>query len=143
MKFITSAKAPKVVGPYSMGVIAGNLVFCSGQVGKDPKTNTFREGIEKQTLQTLKNLEGVLSGAKLGKKDIVKTTVYLKNVTDFPKMNAVYEKFFDGHKPARATVEVARLPQDALVEIEAIAVLKTSQVKQRETVRNKINNVSR
>ena len=109
MKFITSAKAPKVVGPYSMGVIAGNLVFCSGQVGKDPKTNTFREGIEKQTLQTLKNLEGVLSGAK----------------------------------PARATVEVARLPQDALVEIEAIAVLKTSQVKQRETVRNKINNVSR
>lgn len=124
MKFISSSKAPKAVGPYSMGVIAGNFVFCSGQVGKDPKTNEFKSGIENQTLQVLKNLEAVLSAAKLDKKDIVKTTVYLKNVSDFPKMNAVYEKFFDGHKPARATVEVAQLPQDALVEIDAIAHVK-------------------
>lgn len=102
--------------------MAGNFIFCSGQIGIDPKSGQLVEGVEKQTEQVLKNLEAVLAEAGASLKNIAKTTVYLKNIADFPKMNEVYAKFLGEHKPARATVEVSNLPKGALVEIEAIAM---------------------
>ena len=124
---ITSKQSPPAIGPYSQAIKIGGFIFCSGQVGKDPKTNTFIEGgIESQTKQILENLKAVLSGAGADLSDVVKTTVYLKDVDDFPKMNEVYTSYFQKPYPARATVEVARLPQDALIEIECIAYIKNS-----------------
>lgn len=121
-KAIETKNAPGVIGPYSQAVQAGKFIFCSGQVGKDPKTNMFVDGgIAAQTKQILENLKHVLKAAGSDMTDVVKTTVYLKNVTDFSAMNEVYTTFFQKPYPARATVEVARLPQDALVEIECIA----------------------
>lgn len=122
IRSIHTDKAPKAIGPYSQAVDFAGLVFCSGQVGKDPSTNKLATGIEKQTEFTLANLEAVLKAANSEMQYVLKTTVYLKNVEDFPKMNAIYEKHFGDHKPARATVEVSNLPQGALVEIEAIAI---------------------
>jgi reactive intermediate/imine deaminase len=121
-KAVESKNSPAAVGPYSQAVVVGGFIFCSGQVGKDPKTNTFVEGgIEAQTGQVLENLKAVLSEADADFSHVVKTNVYLKNVADFPKMNEVYATFFKQPFPARATVEVARLPQDALIEIDCIA----------------------
>lgn len=119
---IFTSKAPVAIGPYSQAIQAGNFIFCAGQVGKDPKTNMFVQGgIAAQTKQVLENLESVLKAAGAHMSDVVKTTVYLKNITDFSAMNEVYATFFKTPFPARATVEVARLPQDALVEIECVA----------------------
>jgi 2-iminobutanoate/2-iminopropanoate deaminase len=122
MKKIQAPAAPKAIGPYSAAIRVGNLLFCSGQTPVNPDTMLIEgRDIEEQTLRALNNLEIVLSAAGASRENIVKTSVFLKNFADFPKMNAVYAEFFGTHKPARTTVEVSRLPMDALVEIECIA----------------------
>ena len=122
MKKIYSDQAPKAIGPYSQAIRSGSLVFCSGQTPIVPDTNKMVDGeIGPQTRQALMNLSAVLKAEGLSLADVVKTTVFLKNFRDFPAMNAVYAELFGEHQPARSTVEVSRLPLDALVEIECIA----------------------
>lgn len=122
MKVILSKKAPQPVGPYSQGIEAGGFLFVSGQLGIDPETGAKVEGgIEKETEQTLKNIQAILEEAGLKLKDAVKVTVYLRNISDFSKMNEVYSRFFTDNKPARACVE-ANLVKDFLVEIDCVAV---------------------
>ncbi len=121
---IRTDQAPQAIGPYSQGIRAGDFIFCAGQVGLDPASGKLVEGgVEAQTRRALQNLSGVLQAAGSAMNGIVKTTVFLANMDDFQKMNAVYAEFFSANLPARATVQVARLPRDAAVEIEAIAVL--------------------
>jgi len=124
MKTINTNKAPKAIGPYSQAVAAGNFIFCSGQIGIDPKTGVLVEGIEAQTRQVLENLKNVIEAAGVNLKNVVKTTIYLKNLADFEKVNKIYGDFFGDQRPARATVEVASLPKGALIEIEAIVCKK-------------------
>jgi len=122
MNIIKTPQAPEAIGPYSQAVSTGSLVFCSGQIPLDPATMTLvGETVAEQTRQVLKNLSEVLKGAGSGLNKVVKTTVFLKDMNDFVEMNEVYATFFGDHKPARATVEVARLPKDVKVEIECIA----------------------
>lgn len=124
MEFIHSDAAPKAIGPYAQAVACGGLLFCSGQTPLDPATmEVIGIEVETQTRRVLQNLELVLGARGLTRASIVKTTVFLKNMTDFPRMNAVYAEFFGTHRPARSTVEVSRLPKDALVEIECVAEL--------------------
>jgi len=119
---ISTGEAPTAIGPYSQAVRFGNLLFLSGQIPLDPKTNLLVTGpIEVQTQQVLVNLRAVLAANGMTPEDVVSTTVYLKDLNDFVAMNAVYANFFTGKPPARATVEVSRLPRDVLVEISAIA----------------------
>jgi 2-iminobutanoate/2-iminopropanoate deaminase len=122
-EIIATERAPQAIGPYSQAVRAGNLVFASGQIPIDPATKEFVPGgIVEQTEQVLKNLKAVFEAAGVGLDKIVKTTVFLADMNDFTAMNEVYGKYFGQNPPARATVEAARLPRDAKVEIEAIAV---------------------
>ncbi len=123
MKFaVNSPKAPRAIGPYSQAVQVGSWVFCSGQLGMDPETGRLVPGgIEAQTRQALTNLQHVLEAAGASLDNVVKVTVFLKNMDDFARMNAVYAEFFREPYPARAAVEVAALPKGALVEIEAVA----------------------
>jgi len=122
---ITTNKAPAAVGPYSQGVRAGELIFTAGQAGLDPTTGRLVEGgIEAQTRQTLENLSSILQAAGSSLSQVVKTTVFLKDITDFQAMNRVYAEFFGDDPPARSTVQVAALPLGALVEIEAVAVVE-------------------
>ena len=122
MDIIATTQAPQAIGPYSQAVTAGDLVFCSGQIPLDPVTMTLvGDTVAEQTSQVLKNLSEVLKAAGSGPGKVLKTTVFLKDMNDFVEMNEIYAKFFDGHKPARATVEVARLPKDVKVEIECTA----------------------
>ena len=122
---ISTKNAPAAIGPYSQAVRIGDFIYTSGQVALDPTTGALVEGgIEAQTTRVLENLKAVLEAAELGLENVVKTTVFLKNMGDFAAMNAIYAQYFspDGVvPPARSTVEVARLPKDALVEIEVIA----------------------
>jgi 2-iminobutanoate/2-iminopropanoate deaminase len=121
-KHIMTEGAPKPIGPYSQGVIAGGLLFLSGQVAIDPTTNELIPGaIEAQTERVLKNLMAVLKEAKMGAENVVKTTVYLSDLADFAKMNAVYARYFGKEPPARSTVQVAGLPKSARIEIDVIA----------------------
>ena len=123
MEFVKTDKAPQAVGPYSQAVKVGNFLFISGQIAINPETGKLEgETVAEQTERVLKNIEAILREAGFSLKDVVKTTVYLKNMCDFAEMNEVYAKFFGEHRPARATVEVSNLPLGALVEIEAIAV---------------------
>lgn len=116
-------RAPAAIGPYSQGICAGNLVFVSGQLPIDPETGAFPEGVQAQTEQSLKNLSAILESAGTGLDRVVKTTVFLSDMNDFAAMNGIYKAFFGTEGcPARSAVEVARLPKDALVEIEAIAI---------------------
>lgn len=125
MKVVSTEKAPQAVGPYSQAIIANGFLFCSGQIAIDPATGTINQGsTAEQTTQVLKNISAVLESQGASLADVVKTTVYLKSMDDFQEMNNVYASFFKDNKPARATVEVARLPKDVSVEIEAIAALK-------------------
>ena len=120
---IATDRAPQAIGPYSQAVRAGNLVFASGQIPTDPATGQFvAGGITEQTEQVLRNLSAVFEAAGLGLAQVVKTTVFLADMDDFAAMNEVYGRFFPQQPPTRATVEAARLPRDARVEIEAIAV---------------------
>ena len=126
MKSVISTKnAPSAIGPYSQGIVVGNMVFTSGQLGLDPATGAFAEGgVAAQTRQSLTNVKNVLEAACSGIDKVVKTVVFLKDMNDFAAMNAVYAEFFgEGGYPARSAVEVARLPKDGLVEIEAVATL--------------------
>jgi 2-iminobutanoate/2-iminopropanoate deaminase len=120
---IDTSSAPAAVGPYSQAIRSGSLVFCSGQLPIDAATGAIADGIERQTAQCLRNLEAVLHAAGTAPRGVVKTTVFLKDMHDFAAMNAVYGTFFQDICPARSTVEVARLPKDVLIEIEAVAVL--------------------
>lgn len=117
-------KAPAAIGPYSQGLKLGNLVITSGQIPVDPVTGTFSDNIEVQARQSLMNVKAVVEAAGYEVRDIVKTTVFVKDMNDFGKVNAIYQKFFEEFNapfPARSCVEVARLPKDVGVEIEAIA----------------------
>lgn len=116
-------RAPKAIGPYSQTRKVGTLIFCSGQIGIDPATGELVQGVENQVRQTLTNLAAVLQEAGALLSNVVKTTVYLKNMEDFAKMNEIYASFFAENKPARATIQVAALPKEALVEIEAVATI--------------------
>ena len=119
---IATKEAPAAIGPYSQAIKTGNLLFLSGQIAIDPKTNQMSTGsVEEQTKQALDNLDAVLKAGGMTMENVVNTTVFLKDVNDFGKMNAVYATYFKEKPPARATVQVARLPRDALVEISAIA----------------------
>ena len=122
MNIINAPQAPAAIGPYSHAIHAGPFVFCSGQTPIDPATGNLAEGdITKQTEQVFANIRAVLGAAGLSLKDVVKSTVYLKDMGDFAAMNACYEAQFGGHKPARTTIQAAKLPRDCQVEIEVIA----------------------
>lgn len=124
-KVIVSEKAPRALGPYSVAIRSGNLVFCSGQLGLDPATGELIPGeIEAETRQALTNLSHVLEAASSGLDAAVKTTVFLRDIKDFPRMNAVYAEFFPANPPARSTVQVAALPKNGAVEIEVVALVK-------------------
>lgn len=126
MKLIYAADAPKAIGPYSHAYQSSNLIFCSGQTPLNPVTMTIEGAtVTEQTLLVLQNLETVLKAAGTDRNHVLKTSVFLKNFADFEKMNKAYEQFFGEHKPARTTVEVNRLPKDALVEIECVAEVKS------------------
>lgn len=120
-KPIHTAGAPEAIGPYSQAIMAGEWVFCSGQLGADPDDGTLPEGIEDQTRRALLNLGAVLDAAGCAWKDVVKTTVFLADMSDFAAFNEVYAAIIERPYPARATVEAGGLPKAALVEIEAIA----------------------
>ena len=120
---IQTAKAPAAIGPYSQGVAANGFVFVSGQLPLDPETGMFPDGIAAQTEQSIKNVRAILRAAGTDLDRVVKTTVFLCDMNDFAAMNAVYQQAFGTENcPARAAIEVRRLPKDALVEIEAIAI---------------------
>ena len=122
-KIINTDKAPAAIGPYAQAVEIDNLVITSGQLPIDPATGAFPEGIAEQTRQSLTNVKSILAEAGLGMDKVVKTTVFLSDMNNFGAMTEVYATFFgEGGYPARSAVEVARLPKDALVEIEVIAV---------------------
>ncbi len=125
MQKIQTAQAPLPVGHYSQAVAVNGFLFISGQIGINPETGKLKEGIENQTEQMLKNIEEILKEAGTAKEKIVKTTIFLKNIKDFQKVNAIYKKFFEGSTvfPARSTVEVSNLPLNAEIEIECMAVL--------------------
>jgi len=121
---VATPNAPAAVGPYSQAIKVGNMIFCSGQIPLHPKTGEIAGAdVAAQTEQVLQNLSAVLDVTGSGLYQIVKTTVYLKNMGDFAAMNEVYARHFPVDPPARATVEVARLPKDVLVEIDCIAVI--------------------
>ena len=116
-------RAPNPIGPYSQGIRANGFIFLSGQVALDPKSGELISGdVRQQTERTLENLKGVLEAAGANLNHVVKATIFLKNMSDFAGMNEIYARYFPKLPPARSTVEVARLPKDALVEIELIAV---------------------
>ena len=120
-KSISTNNAPQAIGPYSQGVAFGDLIFTSGQIPVNPETSEIPAGIAEQTRQVLKNISGVLEAAGSSMDKVLKTVVSIKDMNDFAAMNEVYASFFTEPYPARTTVEVARLPKDVLVEIEAIA----------------------
>lgn len=121
-KHVATDQAPKPIGPYSQGVISGGFLFASGQIALDPETGNLVEGdVAVQTERVLNNLLAVLKEAKMGPENVVKTTVYLADMADFPKMNEVYAHFLGKHPPARSTIQAAGLPRGVRVEIDVIA----------------------
>jgi 2-iminobutanoate/2-iminopropanoate deaminase len=120
-KIIATKDAPQAIGPYSQAIRHGDLLFVSGQIALDPRTGNLVEGdIEAQTEKVLKNIAAIIDAAGMTLQDVVKCTCFLKDMNDFAKFNAVYEKYFGQSLPARETVEVARLPKDVMVEVSAI-----------------------
>ncbi len=122
-KIVNTTKAPAAIGPYSQGVVCGNLVFSSGQLGIDPQTGDLKNGISDQAKQSMDNLKAVLESAGSSLDKILKTTIFLKDLADFGTVNEIYASYFKGAFPARSCVQVAKLPKDGLVEIEAVAYL--------------------
>ena len=123
-EIVATERAPRAIGPYSQAVRSGNFLFASGQIPIDPATGEFvAGGITEQTQQVMRNVSAILEAAGAGLQQVVKTTVFLADMDDFTAMNEVYGRFFGEDPPARATVQAARLPRDARVEIEAIAML--------------------
>lgn len=124
LRFLSTDKAPSAVGPYSQGVKAENIIFSSGQLPIDPKTGELSKGdIQKETRLCLENVKAVLEAGHATIENIIKVTVFVKDMNNFSLINEVYAEFFGDHKPARSLVEVARLPKDADIEIEAIAII--------------------
>ncbi len=124
MKVVATESAPKAIGPYSQAIVMNGMVFVSGQIPIDPSTGNLIEGpIADQTKRVMANLAAILDAAGASLSKVVKTTVYLKDMGDFAEMNEVYGSHFPDHKPARATVQVAKLPRDVGVEIDCIAIL--------------------
>lgn len=121
VKTIIAEKGPAAVGPYSHAVETGGFLFCSGMLGIDPATGELQSGVTEQAKMALENMRIVLTEAGYSVNDVVKTTVFIKNMDDFGAINEVYAEFFGNHKPARSCVEVARLPKDGLFEIECVA----------------------
>ena len=122
IKYVSTPHAPRPIGPYSQGVIAGGLLFCSGQIALDPETGALVEGdVAVQTERVLQNLLAVLREAKMGPENVVRTTVYLTDMADFPKMNEVYGRHLGQKPPARTTLQAAALPRGVRVEIDVIA----------------------
>ncbi len=127
-KIVHTDKAPKAIGPYSQAIRTENLIFTAGQIGLDPVTmEIVKGGVEAETRQVLTNLKHVLESADSGLNFVVKTVVFLQDMNDFAKMNAVYGEFFPENPPARSTVQVAGLPKGALVEIECVALLSPTR----------------
>ena len=124
MKTIQTPNAPAAIGPYSQGIVIDHLFFSSGQIPLTPEGEIVDGGIEEQTHQVFKNLKAVLEEAGASLETVIKATVFIKDMDQFAKLNEVYGKYFSEHKPARSTVEVARLPKDVLVEIEVVALVK-------------------
>lgn len=123
-KIIKTQNAPEPIGPYSQAVIAGNFLYSSGQIAIDPQSGKLVEGsVEEQAVVVLNNLTAVLKKAGLSAKNVVKATIYLKDMNDFVKVNQIYSDYFGESKPARSTVEVSRLPKDVLIEIDLIAIV--------------------
>jgi 2-iminobutanoate/2-iminopropanoate deaminase len=123
-KVIQTEKAPKAIGPYSQAIQAGNFLFLSGQIPLDPKTGELVKGdIRKQTQQVLENIKGILESQGLGMENVVKVTIFLKDIGNFNQVNEVYATYFPSSPPARSTVEVTKLPRDADIEIEALAII--------------------
>jgi len=121
-KYVSTPEAPQPIGPYSQGVISGGLLFCSGQIALDPATGQIVEGdVAAQTERVLQNLIAVLRAAKMGPENVVKATVYLADMADFPKMNEVYARYLGDRPPARTTIAAAGLPLSVRVEIDVIA----------------------
>ena len=122
-KVIYTEKAPKAIGPYSQAIRTDSFIFTAGQVGLDPTTGELVAGtVEEQTRQALSNLRNVIEAAGSSMDNVVKTTVFLKDMADFPKMNAIYAEFFGENPPARSTVAVVALPKGGLVEVEAVVI---------------------
>lgn len=123
-KVVATDGAPAAIGPYSQGIMAGQFIFVSGQTPLDPKTGKLVEGgIREQTARALDNIAAVLEAAGTGLDNVVKVTVYLEDMNDFAEMNDVYASYFVSEQPARCAIEVSRLPKDAKVEIDAIAII--------------------
>ncbi|KGG80179.1 RidA family protein [Caloranaerobacter azorensis] len=123
-RVISTDKAPKAIGPYSQGIVAGNMIFTSGQLAINPETGELvQDDIQKETRQALENLKAVLKEGGATLNDVVKVTLYIKDMNQFSKINEVYEEYFSENKPARSCIEVARLPKDGNVEVEAIAII--------------------
>ncbi len=123
MKQISTEKAPAAIGPYSQAIKSGGLLFCSGQIPADPETGTIPEGVEAQAEQALTNVKNLIEAAGSSIDNVVKTTVFIKNMDDFGTINGIYAKYFTEPFPARSCVEAARLPKDVLLEVEAIVEL--------------------
>jgi len=124
MKIVQTDNAPQTIGPYSQAMKVGDFIFTSGQIALTPSGVMVQDNIELQTEQVMKNLQAVLEAAGSCLQNVVKTTIFLADMDDFATVNAIYEKWFDGHKPARSTVAVKTLPKNALVEIECIALVE-------------------
>ncbi|AST95566.1 MULTISPECIES: RidA family protein [Shouchella] len=123
MKVVHTNEAPAAIGPYSQGIIVGNLFFSSGQIPLTPAGELVTGGVEEQTHQVFANVKAVLEEAGSSLEKVVKATVFIKDMNDFPRINEVYGSYFREHKPARSCVEVARLPKDVLIEVEVIATI--------------------
>lgn len=123
MKEIKTSNAPAAIGPYSQAIVVGNMLFTSGQIPIDPKTGEIPEGVEAQARQALTNVKNLIEAAGALIDNVVKTTVFIKNMDDFAKINEIYAQYFTEPFPARSCVEVARLPKDVLLEVETIVEL--------------------
>lgn len=123
IRIVSTSQAPAAIGPYSQATIFGNMIWTSGQIPLTPDGQIVEGGIEAQTHQVFRNLQAILSAAGATLRDVVKATVFIKNMEQFAEVNRIYAEYFGDHKPARSTVEVARLPKDVLIEIECIAIL--------------------
>ncbi len=119
---IFTQKAPAAIGPYSQAIRIGDFLFTSGQLPINPATGIMPEGIEEQANQSLKNIKSILEEAGIGLENVVKTTIFLKDLDDFVKVNEIYNSFFTENYPARSCVQVSKVPKDALIEVEAVAV---------------------
>ena len=128
-KIVSTEHAPKAIGPYSQAIVSNGFAFLSGQIPLDPVTGQLIEGdIAAQTARVLDNLKAVLEASRSSLKQVVKTTVYLKDMAEFARMNEIYARYFPDNPPARATVEAARLPRDVRVEIDCIAAVESSKL---------------